>query len=289
MLFYYSKHIQALEQLMTKPNISILLPSRGRTNMLKRSITSLLDLADTPASLEFLLAFDDDDTESSTYFISEVAPLIEQAGATYSVLEFARMGYGRLHEYLNSIAPYAQADWWVFWNDDAVMLDQGWDTVIISQGNRFCIQAFDTHNLHPYSIFPIVPRAWFDTLGYLSQHPLNDAYISQIAWMLDIMVRIPVKVSHERFDLTGQNNDKTFEDRVIYEGNSHDPRDFNYVSNRGQRVYNANRLADYLEGRGYDMTYWKKVSSGELDPWTKMLEADVNKQVTKFKVAQLPK
>jgi hypothetical protein len=272
---------------MSKPNISILLPSRGRTAMLKRSISSLLDLADHPESVEFLMAFDDDDAESSAYFISDVVPLIEKVGGTYSVLEFSRMGYGRLHEYLNSIAPYAQADWWVFWNDDAVMLDQGWDTVIISQGDRFCVQAFDTHKLHPYSIFPIMPRAWFDTLGYLSKHPLNDAYISQIAWMMDIMVRIPVKVSHERFDLTGQNKDQTFEDRVIYEGNIHDPKDFNHVSCRQLRVNNAERLAEYLRGRGYDMSYWEQVSAGKLDPWTKMLASDVNNQVSRVPMPRL--
>ena len=271
---------------MTQPKISILLPTRGRTNMLERSLRSLIDTADSPEDIQFLFGFDDDDTESSQYFLDNLAPLIDEVGATYLVLEFKRMGYNALHQYLNQLATHAEAPWWVFWNDDAVMIDSGWDTEISKQGDRFCIQAFDTHTMHPYSIFPIVPRAWFDLLGHLSKHQLNDAYISQIAWMMDLMVRIPIKVEHERFDLTGQNEDSTYKERIIYEGNPADPRDFNYIKQRQSRIDDANTICAYLEGRGYNMSYWKNVAIGKQDPWEKMLASDINDHLKRF---DLPK
>jgi hypothetical protein len=162
------------------------------------------------------------------------------------------------------------------------MEDSGWDTVILSHGNKFCIQAFETHNKHPYSIFPIVPREWYDQLGYLSQHQLNDAYISQIAWMLDIMVRIPVNVSHNRFDLTGKNLDATFQERKIHEGNPNNPLDFNYITQRRARYEDAEKISTYLKSQGYDMSVWEEVKSGKRDPWAIMIKSDVNKHMMRF-------
>jgi hypothetical protein len=269
---------------MSKPDISFLLPSRGRTVQLRRSIESLLVRADNPSGLQFLMAFDTDDKESSQYFVNEIAPILTDLDTKYTVYEFERLGYNNLNKYLNALGKYATADWWIFWNDDAIMLDHGWDTEILKQGDRFCIQAFETHKGHPYSIFPIVPRAWFDQLGFLSEHPLNDAYISQIAWMMDIMVRLPTRVDHQRYDLTGQNKDQTFADRRLseLEGNMDNPKDFNHATHRKNRQIAAAKLSNYLESLGYNMTHWKEVITGKRDPWEKMLAADVNKQMTKM-------
>lgn len=267
---------------MTQPKISILLPSRGRTDMLMRSLQSLVDTADSPEDIEFLLGFDDDDVDSSQYFLEHIAPILDEAGSTYMVLEFKRMGYNALHQYLNQLADHAQAPWWVFWNDDAVMIDSSWDTEILKQGDKFCIQAFNTHTMHPYSIFPIVPRAWFDLLGHLSLHQLNDAYISQIAWMMNIMVRIPIRVEHERFDLTGKNEDDTYKERIIFEGNVTDPRDFNHIKQRQSRIDDANKICKYLKERGYDMSYWESVVLGKQDPWAKMMESDINNHLRRI-------
>ena len=269
---------------MSDIKISILLPSRGRTELLDSSIDSLLTTANDPTCLQFLLGFDNDDQDSSKYFIDVIAPKLNQAGATYSILEFMPMGYNNLHQYLNKLARHARADWWVFWNDDAEMLDKNWDQVILEAGDRFCIQAFNTHNMHPYSIFPIVPRAWYEQLGHLSSHPLNDAYISQIAWLLDIMLQIPIKVAHNRYDLTGKNLDSTFTNRKMseLEGNIRNPKDFNHVNNRQQRIDDAVKLGQYLEARGHDLTHFKEALSGKRSAWEKMLAADPNNQIAEY-------
>lgn len=269
---------------MSDIKISILLPSRGRTSLLESSIDSLLRTAKDPASLQFLLGFDNDDQLSSQYFIDAVVPKLTSVGAKYSILEFVPMGYNNLHQYLNKLARHAKANWWVFWNDDAEMLDHDWDEVILQAGDRFCVQAFDTHNKHPYSIFPIVPRAWYEQLGHLSQHPLNDAYISQIAWLLDIMLQIPIRVDHNRFDLTGKNFDETFRNRKLpmLEGNIKNPKDFNHIKNREHRVNDAIKLGRYLEDRGYDMTHFLESLNGKRSAWEKMLAADPNKQVAEY-------
>jgi glycosyltransferase involved in cell wall biosynthesis len=262
--------------------ISVLLPTRGRREVLKTSINSLINSAHAVDDLELLLAFDDDDQDTINWFVEHTLPDLKQLGLKFRVLSWPRMGYARLHDYVNGLAAHAQGHWLVFWNDDAVMQHQGWDTVIKSYTGQFVIQAFDTHKLHPYSIFPIVPRAWYETLGYLSQHPLNDAYISQIAWMLDIMVRIPVQVLHDRFDLTGNNNDSTFQERQYLEGNVKDPRDFNHSTYRHMRISDATKLAAYMNSHAIDTSHWQDVVAGRRDPWAKMLASDVNQQMARF-------
>lgn len=264
------------------PALSVLLPTRGRTDTLHRSIRSLIDLADNPADIEIKLGFDDDDTASIDYCVSNILPELTEKSVQFHVLGYPPMGYGRLNEYVNSLAKSAQGKWFVFWNDDAVMQDQGWDTEIKRHTGRFVIQAFDTHKLHPYSIFPIVPREWFEVLGHLSLHPLNDAYISQIAWLLDIMVRIPIRVLHDRADLTGNNNDTTYQQRQYFEGNAQDPRDFNFIDNRRRRTHQAQILANYMKTQGIDTTHWDEVIAGKRDPWEKMLASDVNGLMKKF-------
>jgi len=252
--------------------------------MLDRSLSSLLDKANNTKQIEFLIAFDDDDNESLEYFLNNIAPKIDAVGSEYTVFEMPRFGYGNLHQYLNILGSEAEADWWVFWNDDAIMQDTDWDKEILKAGDTFTIQCFDTHNHHPYSIFPIVPRAWFDTLGHLSRHPLNDAYISQIGYLLDIMSRIPIRVEHDRFDLTGENKDETFDNRPLdqLEGNPKNPRDFNYHTQLQLRQQDANKLAIYLSSQGYELEHWTKSITKQVDPWEKMFAADPNNQVSRL-------
>lgn len=262
-------------------DISILLPTRARTHTLVKSISSLIDNCETPSKIEWLFGFDDDDVTSSAWCVENVIPLIEQSGGVYKVLSYPPMGYENLHKYVNGLAKFAKGKWFVFWNDDAVMEHAGWDRVIL-ETTDFCIQAFDTHNKHPYSIFPIVPREWYDWLGHLSRHQLNDAYISQIAWMLDIMKRIDVKVTHARFDLTGENKDDTYLRRRVFEGNRFDPRDFNHATQRKFRLDDANIISQRLVEQGKDMSHWYEIRSGKRDPWAKMLESDVNNHMKRL-------
>lgn len=267
---------------MNDIKISILLPTRGRTEQLDRSISSLIELADQPDSIQWLFGFDSDDKESYQYFVDNIQQKITDSKGTFTCLEFEPMGYGNLHEYVNTLAGRATGEWFVFWNDDAVMKSQGWDTEIFSHTGKFCLQAFETHNKHPYSIFPIVPKKWFELIGHLSKHNLNDAWLSQIAWMIDVMLRIPVEVEHERFDLTGKNKDATYDNRVIYEGNHLDPRDFNFKARRDQRIKEALKIIEYIRPLGYDLSHWDQSLQGKKDIWEKMLGSDVNKHMKKF-------
>ncbi len=255
-------------------DISVLLPVRGRPIPMEQCLRTLIDTATKPERIEVLIAFDDDDTDTIEYFVDVIAPYLDSKGVCYSAMQFKRLGYIRLHEYLNELANHSTGAWFLFWNDDAVMPTVGWDDVIRDHLNDFALLRAETNHEHPYAIFPILPRKWVELTGHLSMHQLNDAWISQIGWMLDIVITVPIMIEHERFDLTGKNNDDTFRNRPMLEGNPSHPRDFNHESYRKLRMQEAMTIANYLIPNGFDATHFRRGIANEIDIWEKMLKLD---------------
>lgn len=271
-------------------DIAILLPTRGRAEMLERSIKSLIELADDSSRVQLMFGFDNDDEVGTKHFEEVVQPWLDEHNVNYTAMAFEPLGYIRLNEYVNELARNSDARWLVFWNDDAVMETQSWDTEIMKWEGQFKLLAFQTHNLHPYSIFPIVPRKWLDLLGYLSPHQISDAWLSQQAFMLDIMERIPVNVLHDRHDLTGNNKDETFLNRPMLEGNPKDPDDFHSTKQIEIRHTDCAKIATYLEQElGLSMKFFADIFRGTQDPWVKLKEYDVNKQMVQFENPHNPK
>ena len=264
--------------------IAVLLPTRGRSAALERSVKSLYELADNPDSIQLMLGFDDDDTDGVAAFQELLQPWLDEQDISYTAMTFEPLGYTRLNEYVNRLALESDSDWLVFWNDDAYMETQGWDTVIAEHTGEFKLLAFHTHNDHPYSIFPIAPRDWLNLMGYLSPHQISDGWLSQTAYLLGIWERIPVDVVHDRHDLTGNNGDETFHNRIMFEGNPNDPRDFHHADWNSRRLVECAKIAAYMDSRGLDTTWWESVRTGKQDPWEKLRENDPNKQMNQYSI-----
>lgn len=272
----------------SKFDIAVLLPTRGRTDGLKRSLEDLVNLANNPEKIQIMLGFDNDDSVGLNYFETTVQPWLDTTKVEYTAMSFDPLGYIRLNEYVNTLARASDATWLIFWNDDAVMKSQGWDSTIVSYTGQFKLLAFDTHKKHPYSIFPIVPREWLDLLGYLSPHQISDAWLSQQAYMLDIMERTDIVVEHDRYDLTGNNYDETFKNRPMLEGNPSHPLDFHNHQQTLKRNQDAAKIAQYLEReRGMNMSFFANIFKGTQDPWEKLKINDVNRQMRQFSMEEL--
>jgi hypothetical protein len=263
-------------------DIAMLLATRGRTTMLDRSIRSLVELADDPGRVQLMVAFDRDDDVGFGYFIDHLQPWLDTQDIGYTAMRFDRMGYINLQKYNNALADNASARWLMIWNDDAVMQSPGWDTTIMSYDGQFKLLSFKTHNMHPYSIFPTVPREWFNLLGYISPHPTQDGWVSQQAYMLDIYQRIDVDVLHDRFDLTGNNNDDVFNNRPMLEGNLNHPMDFHSPQQIKLRQGDCAKLATYMHGRGISTEFFENIFKGTQDPWEKLKQNDPNSQMFAF-------
>lgn len=256
----------------SKTIISILLPTRGRTNILLKSIKTLVEKASDPSRLELLLGIDEDDTETKEFLQTEVAEYLKEHQVECRASVFKPLGYTKLHNYVNVLASTARGDWLFFWNDDGLMNSEGWDDAIEAHNGEFKLLApTDNHDGHPYAIFPIVPIDWFILMEHLSQNAQNDTWLSHIAYMLDIFERIEgVNFTHDRADLTGNNNDETFQNRKYMEGNPSDPEDFGHPDMQQARVRTAHKIAWFLEKIGQKSEWWERVKRGEQDPFEKM-------------------
>jgi hypothetical protein len=238
--------------------ISILLPTRKRISPLKKSVASLIDNAKNPEKLQFLFGVDDDDPETLEHLKQEKYP-------NKTVLKFKRVGYNNLHVYNNSLAAYAQGTWIMFFNDDAIMKTKHWDSKI-EEVKTFSVLRVQEQTGHPYSIFPIFPWDWFRCLDHISLHGQNDAWVSEIAYMLGIMKDVNIEVVHDRADITGNNNDKTFEERVYKEGSPNTPGDLHHVDMWNKRTGDASKLAWYLDKIGQKSLHWQRIVRKEIAP-----------------------
>jgi glycosyltransferase involved in cell wall biosynthesis len=208
---------------MTKPKISILLPTRKRTKTLVNSINSLLANAADTSRIEILIAYDDDDEESKEFFANTWADYISQCSATTKVFETERFGYLRLYKYVNFLAEKASGDWIMFWNDDALMLTENWDDAIVQETGWFGLLRMPCVNMdHPFALFPIVPRSWIDFFGRVSPVNHSDWWIYNVTVPNACAKNIPVQVYHDRADVTGGNNDETFAEQS-YAADGRDP------------------------------------------------------------------
>ena len=208
---------------MTK--ITILLPTRKRPKALESSLLSLLSLASDPGSIEVLLAVDLDDTETLAW--AENTDINSQTGSEIKVVEFERLGYHQMHRYLNSLAKVGQGQQFMFWNDDAEMLTQDWDNIVCAlSSEQSLIRMQVVNHDHPYALFPIVNRTWYAITGAISYTCQSDRFLFEVADKLVYntrLINIPVYVRHLRADLTGQNNDETYAERIYMEGDPTNP------------------------------------------------------------------
>ena len=106
--------------------ISVILPTRGRTEVLKTSLMTLLDNVKEPNEVEIILGMDEDDTEVIEYVKETLGPILQEKGVETKANIFKPLGYENLHQYVNTLAGNASGDWIFFWNDDCLMQTKDW-------------------------------------------------------------------------------------------------------------------------------------------------------------------
>lgn len=189
------------------PRIMALLPTRDRLELLERSIKSLVNFADEPGQVCILLGLDPDDYQDHmaayNWLVAAYAPHV----ALMVMPE--RFGYARLHEYINRLAAAApEGDWLMLWNDDAVMMTAGWDEAVMDQDPGVLWP--EANHCLDGNIFPIWPQAWTRKIGHVSLSCNVDVWIGDLGRATGTQRRVPVFVFHDRYDVTGQNDDRTY-------------------------------------------------------------------------------
>lgn len=180
---------------MSKPAISVLLPTRRRPEPCRRSVLLLRDQAHRPGDIEVLIRHDDDDAPPP--FTHEE----RAAFAAFHVFGGGRQFYSGMHHYYNQLAAAAQGDWLLIWNDDTEMLTPGWDTML-REAPPFCVQ-FPRRDLTPTTdfTFPVVGRPIYELLGHVATNGYCDAWLSDVTCFAEVaIVRDDIVFHHHRFD-----------------------------------------------------------------------------------------
>lgn len=222
---------------MSKPKISILLPTRKRTQALVNSLNSLITTATDQSAIEIMIAYDDDDDESREFFADQWADYIAQSDCSYQIFETERFGYTKLNEYVNLLGAKARGDWVFFWNDDSLMLTDGWDQEVLKHDHTTLkllrIPCSTMH--HPFALMPIIPRKWIEFFGCISPVSHSDWWIFNVCYPNQLVFDINALFYHDRADVTGGNNDETFAERS-YSADGKDPTNpYDYVHPVRQR------------------------------------------------------
>ena len=271
-------------QLQPTKAISILMATRGRPELAFKSLKSMIDLAHNVDQIEFCVAIDNDDIKSMDYFKETVVPWFEEKDHNILVMTFDRLGYANLPKYMETLALQSRGAWFIVWNDDALMESQDWDKEIVSYTGQFKLLAFkDNHNEHPYSIFPIVPREWVVLFGTISPQQAIDAWVSQIAYIVDCFQRIEATVTHDRHDLTGNNDDTTYAEREFLEGDPENPRDAFHPDMVALKQQYVEKVVWFLKCIGQDTGRWDKVLQKEVGAMALLHENDPNQHLGVFK------
>ncbi len=188
--------------------VSILLPSRKRFDALLKSVKSLYDKAGNPELIELLLRFDEDDLDS----IARIKEIDEITTNYQYIIGERYEGYFSLDKFVNELCEISQGDFFLLWNDDALMMNYNWDGVIsLYESETVCLQMDNNH--FPY-IFPIISRDIYEALGYFSGFPC-DTWIHDVCSPLGIeIIEDEIYAIHDRADVTGNNDDETYKESM---------------------------------------------------------------------------
>ena len=216
--------------------VSAILPTRGRFELCCRSIDSLFSTAINPDSIEVLIGYDNDDIEAANK-LKEYYKNKENI----RFFEYPRYGYKYLNKYVNDLSLKSNGQWLFLWNDDAIMETYGWDEYILSYEDRFCCIC-PMSNIGYTGLFPLIPKKWVELTGHFAQNCSNDTWVEDIARTVGIYVdEYRINIMHDRGDLTGNNKDSTFCERV------YDTEYYYSEEQKAMRQIDANKISEYLK------------------------------------------
>jgi len=173
---------QAKQKAERTPNISILMPTRGRPTTFRRALNSLLQADGTlHPKVEIVIGFDeDDDTREAA--IQAIIDLKIDPAQVVMILGPRPRSLGTL---FGALAERSRGHWIMLMCDDFVIADRDWYDktmeAVALLPNR-CGVAFPRDELHPdFPIMPCVSRDTFLLLGYYIQ-PIFPYWFGDTWW-----------------------------------------------------------------------------------------------------------
>lgn len=175
--------------------VSVLIPTRRRTTALKQSIENMINNAEDPSQIEFVLKIDSDDTETiefvkNTNFDATVVPVIK---------ERHQHGYAGIPTYLEQMIEHSSGHILLFFADDCYTETPKWDTLVKPFVDDTCIiNPINTDNV-PFNVFVLMTRSMRNVIGSFGSHPYLDRWFHELCIKFpQIKKDVPIRFIHNR-------------------------------------------------------------------------------------------
>ena len=225
--------------------ISLLCPTRGRPEHVKRLHESVQQSCSGLVPVELFCYVDEDDL-ATIGKINELHGIRIQVGPRLC-----------LSDYWNELAKTARYDLLMLMADDVVFRTKDWDLMVS--------EAFDLAPDHilmvhgddkgpagkSFATLPIVHRKWVETVGYFTPPgfpgDFADTWLDEVAHSLGRHKFVPFVVEHLHHVWGKSPYDKTYRDKDVRQ-KEHDSRKV-YEQRRRERIRDAEKLLQVIKGR----------------------------------------
>ena len=188
--------------------VSILLPSRGRAEMLRKTLANISQTAGKESSrVEVLVRLDDDDAESQAATESLHAAC---APVALTVVTGPRSGgYKTFHLFINELAARARGDFLMLFNDDARFMTNEWPRFFERRREQLAVLKFKTPGFGNLNIFPATHRKAVEVIGHYSLDAHCDSWVEVISRKVGIEREVAeIEIDHFR-DTSEETDDQT--------------------------------------------------------------------------------
>jgi len=186
--FFLSLKYKIKKENIEKFNISLLLPTRERSEKYKRMLSTLIDTCNDLDRIELLILLDSDDKELNIY--KEIINQNVAKGIDIKIFVNNLDTHAKRNNYL---AKKSNGKILFPINDDIIFKSKNWDNYIDTE--------FSKVKNTPYSLwldhgqkykylhcdFPIVNRIWYEKLGYIGSEYFNFWYLD--TWICDLSLK----------------------------------------------------------------------------------------------------
>lgn len=243
------------------PLVSIIIATRKRVPQLLEAVDSCWGLAVDKSLLEFVFKVDDDDLDTI-----RAVERIATKTTCQMIISPRERGYLSQGEWNNAMGERAAGDWLFLFSDDARMVTQGWDQILLNTMDSTwhgtgemlllapTLQRFDVDDLllkiYAYE-FPFLRRSTFQALGHWGdpRWPYSDNWIWHVMNMVGSAMISTIYIEHlqNMDDEVRRESTTSIEDSGI---------DWNHPEAVRGRIEDAGRLLDHIEakmGKGNDL------------------------------------
>ncbi len=232
------------------PLVSVLLPTRNRTDHLYQAVASLFASCADKTLVEYIVKADDDDTPT----IDLVTGMIKDGLQGKLLVGPRGRGYLDMHHWVNDMAREAGGDWLFLWNDDARMATMHWDQHLLNAAigkdcpwhgvKEVCMLVAPTVGRPDAAEFAFVRRECVEILGHYSLNPHNDNWIYSVVCFVHAAFRVSINVRHLSHSEDMDEDDVRREVLKAYETAG---KDLNSIQAMRQKLADVGKLVDYIE------------------------------------------